>query len=438
MKISQFLERLNKSWQKIDKITNFLVFLAIFFLAVQFCFPPALAAEPVTINILVYARGAALLKPYMEEFHKTHPDIEVNVIEGPHATNLVEDLYTSSFLLGNSPYDLVYIDPVWMPKFAAAGWLLDLSDRLSAKEMSEFVSIELEAGKYQGKLYRVPFLSSCAMVFYRKDLLEKAGYEPPETFEQLIEISQAVQKQGLVNWGYVWQGKQYEGLSAMFVEVLQGYGAFWIDPQTLEVGLDRPEAIEAVKFLRTTIDTEVSPPGVTTYQEDETRRLFQSGQVLFLRNWSYVYNLASQPDSPIRGKFDIKPMVSVPGKNSASCAGGWGLAIAKSSKHPDEAWQVIQFLTSLDIQRQYILETGYVPSLVSLFTDPQIVAKYNYYPQLLEVIKNGVLRPSIAQYAQASDILQRYLSAAITNKMSPKRAMKAAANETRRLLKTSE
>lgn len=127
-------------------------------------------------------------------------------------------------------------------------------------------------------------------------------------------------------------------------------------------------------------------------------------------------------------------MVHAPGKSGGACLGGWGLGIAKSSKHPEEAWKAIQYFTSVEAQRRFILQAGYVPSRRELFTDPEIVAKYSHYPQLLEVVQSAVLRPPIAQYAQASDILQRYLSGAITNRLSPEIAMKAAANETRRLL----
>ena len=220
--------------------------------------------------------------------------------------------------------------------------------------------------------------------------------------------------------------------TAMFVEILAGNGAFWVNPDTLEVGLDEPEAVQAVEFLRNTIAKKISPPGVTTYAEDETRLLFQNGKTVFLRNWPYVYSLALQ--SPIAGKYNIKPMVHAVGKNSGACLGGWGLGISESSKHPDAAWQVIEFLSSEDSQREFILETGFVPSRKALFNDPKIVAKYDYYPKLLEVVQSSALRPPISQYAQASDILQRYLSAAITGKMTAKKAMQAAANETRNLL----
>jgi multiple sugar transport system substrate-binding protein len=243
-----------------------------------------------------------------------------------------------------------------------------------------------------------------------------------------------LQKKKQVKWGYVWQGRQYEGLVAMFAEVLDGFGGFWVNPDTLEVGLDRPETLRAIEFLRSTVKEGVSPPGVTTYQEEDTRRLFQSGQVAFLRSWPYAWPLAQAENSPIRGKIAIKPMVHAPGQTGAACLGGWGLGISKTSRHPEEAWKAIQYFTSREAQRRFIFSAGYVPSRRDLFTDPEIVAKYPHYPQLLQVVDNAVLRPPIAQYAQTSDILQRYLSAALSGRMNSERAMQAAAAETRRLL----
>ena len=127
-------------------------------------------------------------------------------------------------------------------------------------------------------------------------------------------------------------------------------------------------------------------------------------------------------------------MLSSVGQQGGSCLGGWGWGIAKTSKHPDQSWRAIQYLTSEETQRKFILETGLVPSYKSLFVDPKIVARYPHYPQLLKVVEQSALRPAIAQYAQASDILQRYLSAAFTGRMSSEKAMKAAASETRNLL----
>ncbi|MDP8934820.1 MAG: extracellular solute-binding protein, partial [Cyanobacteriota bacterium] len=206
------------------------------------------------------------------------------------------------------------------------------------------------------------------------------------------------------------------------------------NPQTFEVGLDKPEAIKAVEFLKNTIASGISPPGVTTYGEEETRLLFQNGKALFLRNWPYVWKLANAEGSNVKGKIAIEPMLSSTGQTGGSCLGGWGWGIAKTSKHPEQAWKAIKYLTSEETQRKFILETGLVPSYKSLFTNKEIVAKYPHYPQLLKVVQQPALRPPLAQYAQASDILQRYLSSAFTGRMSAEQAMKAAASETRNLL----
>lgn len=415
----------------------FLLGLVIAFcLGAQFLFnQPGLTQQPTTVTVLINALEVAQWAPLVKEFEAKNPGIRLNLVEGPNATDLVEQLYTSAFLLGDSPYDLVYMDIIWTPKFAAAGWLMDLSNRISQAQLAEFMAGDVSGGRYQGKLYRIPVRSDVGMLYYRKDLLDQVKAQPPETFTELMQISQELQRQKKgAKWGYLWQGRQYEGTAATFVEVLKGYGGFWIDPRTGTVGLDQPAASQAVEFLRRTIQQGVSPAGVTTYGEEEVRRLFQSGDAVFMRSWPYFWPLGSASDSPVRGKFAIKPMVHAPGKSSGACLGGWGLGIAKTTKHPEAAWKVVEFFTSEAIQRQLVLATGYVPSRRSLFNDPQIVAKYSYYPSLLKIVENSVLRPPIPQYEQASDILQRYLSAAFTGRLSSERAMKAAADETRHLL----
>jgi len=396
---------------------------------------PVLSQQPVTLKLLMSAPDVPPWTNYLvKEFEAQNPGIRLQVIEGPNNVSLLEDLYTTAFLLGDSPYDLVNMDIVWTPKFAAAGWLKDLTDEFSEQDLAAFSPSAIAGGRYQNRLYRLPTRSDAGMLYYRKDLLKAAGLEPPKTFEDVERISKTLQQQKAVRWGYLWQGKQYEGAAAMFVEVLQGFGGFWVNPDTLAVGLDQPEAIRAVEFLRNTISQGISPPGVTTYVEEDTRRFFQNGEAAFLRNWPYAWSLLNADNSPVKGKVGIMPMIPAAGESGGSCLGGWGLGISKTSKHPEEALKAIRFLIGETAQKQVVLDAGYVPTREALFNDAAIVAKYSHYPELQKVVKNGVLRPPIAQYAQASDILQRYLSAALTNQQSSEQAMKGAAAETRRLV----
>ncbi len=70
----------------------------------------------------------------------------------------------------------------------------------------------------------------------------------------------------------MWQGLQYEGIVTNFVELIAGYGGFWIDPDSLEVGLDQPAGIQAAEFMKTVIADSITPPGVTNYVEEDSLR----------------------------------------------------------------------------------------------------------------------------------------------------------------------
>ena len=150
MRIVQPLRRLRKKIQR-NKISRFLVLLIVSTAIALFFLRPALTQQPVTVSVLIQAGEASQWQPLIAEFEQENPDIRIKTIEGPNATDAVEDLYTSSFLLGNSPYDLVYMDVIWVPKFAAAGWLLNLSDRTSEAELAAFLDGDVRAGMYQKK-----------------------------------------------------------------------------------------------------------------------------------------------------------------------------------------------------------------------------------------------------------------------------------------------
>ena len=305
----EVVNKISKILQKL-KFRVVAIFIVVVFGTVIFSIYPAQTQEPIVLNLLMTAPDAQPWKTgIVADFEAKNPGISINIIEGPNATDLLENMYTSAFILGDSPYDLINMDVVWTPKFAAAGWLLDLTDKITEEELAAFSKKDVEGRRYKGKLYAIPMRSDVGMLYYREDLLKEAGFNPPESVDDLVKISQSLKEKGKVDWGYVWQGKQYEGLAAMFVEILQGFGGYWVNPETLEVGLDKPETLAAIEFLKNTIQINISPPGVTTYQEEETRRIFQNGNSVFLRNWPYVWPLANTESSLIDGKIAIKPMV---------------------------------------------------------------------------------------------------------------------------------
>lgn len=368
-------------------------------------------------------------------FEAENPDIRLELVQGSYDTDQVKAIYSADLSTGTPQHDLIYMDVIWTPWFASEGWLHDLSDQFSPLELDGFLASELSAGRYQGGLYRMPFRADVGLLLYDTSLLERVDDAPPDDLADLVRDARAVQRQNATSWGYLWQGREYEGLVTNFVEVLYGYGGFWIDSDTQEVGLDQEAAIAAANFLASTIQQEISPPFVTSYSETESFNQFVAGESLFLRSWTYFWQKANRNDSPLQGKVGVASIVAAANQTARACRGGWGFGLAQNAAHPEEAKRAISFLTSATAQRDFVLASGHLPSRVALFEDAEILEKYPFFPDVLEDLEqNSVFRPQIPQYDQVSRILQSHLWQMLTEQTTPEAAMQAAATETRQLL----
>ncbi len=316
--------------------------VSLFLIAIQLTLLLILAQNwPVTLNLLVQDSSIPY-QEFIQAFEAEYPHIHIKLIVASGQSNAIaitddiEASYRNVFRTSNgSPFDLIYLDIILVEEFAQKGWLQDINSLSSPRQLEQFQKnfrlLDWQGGTYQNKQYRIPFFSGVGMLFYREDLL--AGKKVPQTFSELLTVAQEVQNPQAGLWGYSWQGKQYEGLVAMFVEILKGYGGFWLNSETKEVGLDQQAALKAAQFLRQL--KQVSPPDITTYDESKSLQTFLQGKAVFLRNWPYA--LKEIDASIYKGKVKVMPLVTQTGQNRAGCLGGWGFGIAKNSKHPQEA-----------------------------------------------------------------------------------------------------
>ena len=388
------------------------------------------------IAVLLPGSERPIWEPIARAFEREHPGVRIDLVEGPQATDLRENIYTASLLARDPTFDLVYMDVTWTAKLAAAGWLVPLDPWIGPAERAEFLPAAVAAGEYEGTLFRLPVRTDVGLLYYRRDMLRAAGLAPPQTFADLERVARRLQTPPVV-WGFVWQGKQYEGLVCNYLELLSGCGGHWVDPVTLDVGLDQPEALEALAFMVSCVRGGLSPPGVATYEEEESRRLFQDGRALFLRSWPYAWQLAQRQGSPLRGRVGVLPMVHAPGGSSAGTLGGWGLGISAYSRHAPLALAFIRAITSLEGQRMLCAPTGYAPARKAAYDARELREANPFLAELEKLHGDAVLRPPIPQYALASDILQRHLSAALAGSEAPERALRKAATETRAMLEVS-
>jgi multiple sugar transport system substrate-binding protein len=368
-------------------------------------------------------------KVIIERFEKANPGIKVDMIEGPSSGDARENMYSTAFMAKDDAYDLVYMDIAWLPKFAANGWLRPLDDLFTPKTQVEFLAGDIEGSRYAGKLYRVPIQSDGGLLYYRKDLLAAKGIPVPRTWEQLVAAAKATQTADIV--GFVFQGKQYEGLVCGFMEFVWGFGGDLLDADG-GVVIDRPEAVAALAALVDGIyKDKVIPQSVLTYQEEEARNTFQEGRAVFMRNWPYAWNLMQAEKSPVRGKVGIVPMVAGPGGRPAATLGGWGFGISSFSKHPEEAYKLAEFFANAESQKLAYFQGGILPTRKALFKDKDVLKASPQIADLYAVL--SVTRPRAAhpRWPRISDALQMHVSAALSRQEEPAEALKAAAVEIR-------
>jgi multiple sugar transport system substrate-binding protein len=370
-----------------------------------------------------------VLAAQLDRFMQANPDIRVEQQVTPDAADQRHQLYVQWLNAWATDPDILQLDVIWAPEFAAAGWLLPLDGRLG--DGDDFFPATVEANTWQGHLYAVPWFLDVGMLYWRTDLLEAA----PATLEELLDAASRARESGQVSYGWVWQGARYEGLVTVFLELLAAHGGAILDSGG-DVAVDSPAGVRALRDLRDAIEGGISPRESLTWHEEETRFAFQTGRALFMRNWPYAYALMERgDDSRVAGRFDVAPMPATEHGSSAATLGGAQLAINARSDVAQEAWRLIEFLTHPDQMIERAKAAGNLPPRRSLYYDERLREALPMPAEsILRVIEHAVARPVTPVYTQLSLILQVSLHRALSGQQEPEAALADAAHEMRRAL----
>jgi multiple sugar transport system substrate-binding protein len=378
----------------------------------------------------------AAFQALLRKFEASHPGILVRDEILPSSSDQQHQFYVIGLEGRSADFDLLALDVIWVQEFARAGWVRDLSPLLPPEAREAFFPGPIDAALFEGRAYAIPWFLDAGLLYYRTDLLEKYRLDPPQTWEALAAAARTVlQGEGDPRLrGYLWQGKQYEGMICNVLEVIWSAGGEVLDEKG-RVVLASAEATEALTFLRDLIGEKgVSPPMVTTADEETTRRLFGEGRAVFMRNWPYAWSLFQREGSAVRGKVGVSPLPHFPGEASAATLGGWHLAVNRFSRHPKEAEALIRFLTSPEAQRTMAIEIGYKPTRKALYHDPALITAQPFIARLRDIFPLARSRPVSPYYPMLSQIMQPEFSAALVGIKTPERALRDAALQMNHLL----
>jgi multiple sugar transport system substrate-binding protein len=377
-------------------------------------------------TVLVFKHGklsgdGRVLSDLLRDFERRHQGVTVREELLPADSDRQHQYYAMNLDGGKAPFDLLAIDTIWAQEFAKAGWITPLDELLTPAEQDKFFPGPIEAATFHGRLYAVPWYVDAGVLYYRRDLLDRHGLEPPRTWLELAHVAKLVldAEQDSKLAGFVWQGKQYEGLMCVVLEVLRSNGTdLWVG--------DRDRAEYGLRFLRETISTHgITPLSTSMADEESTRWMFGEGHALFMRNWPYAWSLLQQEGSPVRGKIGVVALPAFSGFSSAPVLGGWMLARPSNSTHQEVVGELISFLTSPEAQRRVAVELGYNPVRRALYTDESLLELRPLLKDLYPILLMAKPRSVTPYYLLLSQAIQPEISAVVVGRKSPQEALDA-------------
>jgi multiple sugar transport system substrate-binding protein len=347
----------------------------------------------------------------------------------PNASDALHQYFLTTLEGKVADFDVLVVDVVWVAELARAGWLADLSAAFPPPALRrDLVAGAADSAIAFGRTYAVPWYVDVGLLYRRRDLAP----DPPRTYDELEDAIRAARRAHPDLAGLVWQGRQYEGLVCNAYEAIWGHGGESLAGERL--ALDTDVARRGVTYLRGLIEQRLSPATVLSAGEEESRRAFQSGRALFMRNWPYAWTELERPGSPVRGRVAVSALPSASATATAEpgggpgVLGGWHLAINERSPAAlrDRALALVAHLTSLDANVSMAVHYARNPPRTAAYEDARLKHDAPYIAGLLPIVTRARPRPLTPYYPMLSEILQSELSAAVSGVRSPGEALARA------------
>lgn len=342
----------------------------------------------------------------LDEFRRAHPEIALVTRTVPSASDVLHQ-YLLTTLEGGGDADVFVADTIWIPELARAGWIAALPEPGPDELRREFVAGAAASAIFENRTWAVPWWIDVGVLYTRTDRAT-----PPRTYQELAALG-----------GYLFQGRQYEGLVCNAYELIWGFGG------GEGLAIDTPEAREALSFLASLVRDGIAPRLVTSAAEEECRRAFESGRGITMRNWPYAW--AELQRGGLAGRVAMTAVPSRDGAPGHGCLGGWQLAM--SSRVP--RWKqplavaLIRHLTSHDAQSLFARVYGRPPSRRTAYENTELESLRLLAP----IVEHARPRPVSPWYPRISDVLQGELSAIVSGVRTPERALARAQRQIDRL-----
>ena len=365
-----------------------------------------------------------------EEVAKKYPNIEVQLLVMPYEAAPWRDNYLAWFQAEDSTVDLVGMSGYWLPEFATAGWLTPLEGVISPDILAKLNPAYLDAFSYDGKLLALgPWWGGIGGLYYRKDLLEAAGIEPPQTYEELVDAAKKLMAANPGMSGWTWPALKDQALVNRWVEYLNGFGGKYFDDAG-KCAMNNEQGVAALTFMKSLFDEGVTPKEALTWKEEESQVRFGSGEAIFhTGRQDMMFWLNDPKQSKIVDKWGFVPMPAVEPGKGAGFFEGWGFSITKFSDNPEAAAKVLEVMFDFPVQKAFNLSQGPVQANMDVYADPDVIKNNPNIPLIQKVADTAIPPIPSPRFADITSILSEELHSALTGQKTAEAALNSACEQ---------
>jgi len=397
---------------------------------------PAFAADE-EINVVLFGM------PYTNGLQKLAGDFEAETGIKANIDVIGQDVFenriTLSFTGGSGDIDVVHTPVIQVQRWVAADWLKPMTAEVDAMPgKGDILAGPLDAYVINGEQMAVPFMAGVGLMTYRKDILEEAGQEVPETWEDMLKVAAAIHSDETA--AIALRAVPGQGFNMfIFPMVMRAYGGNFFADYTagdLTPAINSPENLEALNVYIKLLN-DYAPQGAGNFNFAEVNEAAKNGQIAFAVEGT---GIVSQIVDPSKSKFADQTALALPpgGPNGRSPAlGVHGLGIPANAANPEAAAKFIEWAVSKETVTKISLSEPF-PDFTTgtVADDPEVVAKYAaVHPDFLKLrvealdLAIGHYRPLVPEWPALGQAIGENINAAVNGLMSPEEALEAAEQE---------
>ncbi len=371
-------------------------------------------------------------------YEARNPGVKIALETGGNTSDVQAQYLNTVMTAKDSSLDVLILDVIRPAQYAAAGWTVPFNEVIGADTgayMKRYLPAYAEANTIDGKVVALPAFADAMFLYYRKDLLEKHGVQPPASWDELVaaakQITGAEKDQNLQ--GLSFQGKAIEGAVCTFLLPYWSMGKQLVSGGKLSY--DRETAVKSLKLWKDFVDQGVAKKNIAEVATDDTRKEFQAGNVLFAVNWSYAWGQFQGPESAVKDKVGVVKLPAVKGGVSASCLGGWEWGVSTYSNNKAAAQKFVQYLSSPETSRFMAVNAALLPQFPEIYTDAEVVKAVPWFANAKPIVESAKSRPVTPRYNEVSEIIRTTVNAVLAGTVTPEQGADQMEARLRRVLR---